>query len=154
MTSPTPKRVCCAIYTRVSDDQGLEQDFNSLDAQYDASQSYIRSQAHAGWTLIRSKYDDGGADLTKGTGHYNLAQGASGSCWGLGAALSNGVAGFIVSAFGFSAAFLFLSACAVAAALLFWLGVPETRDMATRDMATTNATSETAQPLPGTAVAR
>src|SRR6266478_5550539 len=60
MTSPTPKRVRCAIYTRVSDDQGLEQDFNSLDAQYDALQSYIRSQAHAGWTLIRSKYGDGG----------------------------------------------------------------------------------------------
>ena len=60
MTSATPRRVRCAIYTRVSDDQGLEQDFNSLDAQYDASQSYIRSQAHAGWTLIRSKYDDGG----------------------------------------------------------------------------------------------
>jgi DNA invertase Pin-like site-specific DNA recombinase len=55
-----PKHVRCAIYTRVSDDQGLEQDFNSLDAQYDASQSYIRSQAHAGWTLIRSKYGDGG----------------------------------------------------------------------------------------------
>jgi len=50
----------CAIYTRVSTDQGLEQDFNSLDAQYDASQAYIRSQAHAGWTLVRSKYDDGG----------------------------------------------------------------------------------------------
>ena len=60
MTSAIPKRVRCAIYTRVSDDQGLEQDFNSLDAQYDASQSYIRSQAHAGWTLIRSKYADGG----------------------------------------------------------------------------------------------
>src|SRR3981189_3962970 len=60
MTSATPKRVCCAIYSVVSDDQGLEQDFNSLDAQYDASQSYIRSQAHAGWTLIRSKYADGG----------------------------------------------------------------------------------------------
>src|SRR5712671_5990616 len=60
MTSPTPKRVCCAIYTRVSDDQGLEQDFNSLDAQYDASQSYIRSQAHADWTVIPSKYADGG----------------------------------------------------------------------------------------------
>ena len=60
MTSGTPKRIRCAIYTRVSDDQGLEQDFNSLDAQYDASQSYIRSQAHAGWTLIRSKYGDGG----------------------------------------------------------------------------------------------
>ena len=54
------KQVRCAIYTRVSTNQGLEQDFNSLDAQYDASQSYIRSQAHAGWTLVRSKYDDGG----------------------------------------------------------------------------------------------
>ena len=52
--------VRCAIYTRVSTDQGLEQDFNSLDAQYDASQAYIRSQAHAGWTLLRAKYDDGG----------------------------------------------------------------------------------------------
>src|SRR5215470_2520415 len=54
------KPVRCAIYTRVSTDQGLEQDFNSLDAQYDASQAYIRSQAHAGWTLLRTKYDDGG----------------------------------------------------------------------------------------------
>src|ERR1700730_1938326 len=45
---------------RVSTDQGLEQDFNSLDAQYEASQAYIRSQAHAGWTLLRAKYDDGG----------------------------------------------------------------------------------------------
>jgi site-specific DNA recombinase len=50
----------CAIYTRVSTDQGLEQDFNSLDAQFEASQAYIRSQAHAGWTLLRAKYDDGG----------------------------------------------------------------------------------------------
>ena len=54
------KQIRCAIYTRVSTDQGLEQDFNSLDAQYDASQAYIRSQAHAGWTMLRSKYDDGG----------------------------------------------------------------------------------------------
>jgi site-specific DNA recombinase len=52
--------VRCAIYTRVSTDHGLEQDFNSLDAQHDASQAYIRSQAHAGWALIRSRYDDGG----------------------------------------------------------------------------------------------
>ena len=44
----------------LSTDHGLEQDFNSLDAQYDASQAYIRSQAHAGWTLLRGKYDDGG----------------------------------------------------------------------------------------------
>src|SRR5437764_3067600 len=60
MKSGKAKLVRCAIYTRVSTDQGLEQDFNSLDAQYDASQAYIRSQAHAGWTLVRSKYDDGG----------------------------------------------------------------------------------------------
>src|SRR5438128_12277436 len=57
---PVSKRVRCAIYTRVSTDQGLEQDFNSLDPQYDASQAYIRSQAHAGWSLLRAKYDDGG----------------------------------------------------------------------------------------------
>jgi site-specific DNA recombinase len=60
MKTGARKVVRCAIYTRVSTDQGLEQDFNSLDAQYDASQAYIRSQAHAGWTLLRGKYDDGG----------------------------------------------------------------------------------------------
>src|SRR3981081_3504893 len=54
------KQFRCAIYTRVSTDKGLEQDFTSLAAQYDASQAYIRSQAHAGWALVRSKYDDGG----------------------------------------------------------------------------------------------
>jgi site-specific DNA recombinase len=36
---------------------GLDQDFNSLDAQYDAAQAYIRSQAHAGWALIRTRYE-------------------------------------------------------------------------------------------------
>jgi site-specific DNA recombinase len=50
----------CAIYTRVSTDQGLEQDFNSLDAQREASEAYIKSQAHEGWRLIRERYDDGG----------------------------------------------------------------------------------------------
>src|SRR5215831_16228548 len=60
MKTRSTKVVRCAIYTRVSTDQGLEQDFNSLDAQYDACQSYIRSQAHAGWTLLKVKYDDGG----------------------------------------------------------------------------------------------
>jgi site-specific DNA recombinase len=54
------KPLRCAIYTRVSTDHGLEQDFNSLDAQYDAAQAYICSQAHAGWALIRTRYDDGG----------------------------------------------------------------------------------------------
>lgn len=60
MKTGSAKPVRCAIYTRVSTNQGLEQDFNSLDAQYEASQAYIRSQAHAGWTLLRAKYDDGG----------------------------------------------------------------------------------------------
>src|SRR6202166_4930149 len=46
MKTGSTKAVRCAIYTRVSTDQGLEQDFNSLDAQYEASQAYIRSQAH------------------------------------------------------------------------------------------------------------
>jgi hypothetical protein len=54
------KSVRCAICTRVSTDHGLEQNFNSLDAQHDAAQAYIRSQTHAGWTLIQSWYDDGG----------------------------------------------------------------------------------------------
>jgi site-specific DNA recombinase len=60
VTAAANKKVRCAIYTRVSTEAGLDQDFNSLDAQYDAAQAYIRSQAHAGWTLIRPRYDDGG----------------------------------------------------------------------------------------------
>src|SRR5262245_46193788 len=59
MTAAATKKVRCAIYTRVSTEAGLK-NFNSLDAQYDAAQAYIRSQAHAGWTLIRHRYDDGG----------------------------------------------------------------------------------------------
>src|SRR6188472_885698 len=50
----------CAIYTRVSSDQRLEQDFNSLDAQREAAEAYIKSQAHEGWRLRRDRYDDGG----------------------------------------------------------------------------------------------
>jgi DNA invertase Pin-like site-specific DNA recombinase/DNA-binding CsgD family transcriptional regulator len=60
MKKESGKTVRCGIYTRVSSDSGLEQDFNSLDAQHEASQAYIKSQAHAGWTLIRTRYDDGG----------------------------------------------------------------------------------------------
>ncbi len=56
----TGKAVRCAIYTRVSTDAGLDQEFNSLDSQYDAAAAYIRSQAHANWTLIKEKFDDGG----------------------------------------------------------------------------------------------
>jgi DNA invertase Pin-like site-specific DNA recombinase len=50
----------CAIYTRVSTEYGLEQEFNSLDNQREASEAYIKSQAHEGWRLLRDRYDDGG----------------------------------------------------------------------------------------------
>ena len=60
MKAPSVKPVRCAIYTRVSTEHGLDQEFNSLDAQYDAASAYVKSQAHAGWTLIKSRYDDGG----------------------------------------------------------------------------------------------
>src|SRR5712672_717596 len=60
MKAPSVKPVRCAIYTRVSTEHGLDQEFNSLDAQYEAASAYIKSQAHVGWTLIRSRYDDGG----------------------------------------------------------------------------------------------
>jgi site-specific DNA recombinase len=52
MTGKPTKRVRCAVYTRVSTDSGLDQEFNSLDAQHEASQAYIRSQTHDGWTLV------------------------------------------------------------------------------------------------------
>jgi site-specific DNA recombinase len=56
----TRRSLRSAIYTRVSTEQGLEQDFNSLDAQREACEAYIKSQAHEGWRLIRDHYDDGG----------------------------------------------------------------------------------------------
>ena len=52
--------VRCAIYTRKSTEEGLDQEFNSLDAQRDAAQAYIASQQHAGWSLLPDRYDDGG----------------------------------------------------------------------------------------------
>ena len=50
----------CAIYTRVSTEHGLEQEFNSLDNQREASEAYIKSQAHEGWRCLPARYDDGG----------------------------------------------------------------------------------------------
>ena len=50
----------CAIYTRKSSEEGLEQEFNSLAAQREACEAYIRSQQHEGWVLARNRYDDGG----------------------------------------------------------------------------------------------
>jgi site-specific DNA recombinase len=54
------RRVRCAIYTRKSTEDGLEQDFNSLDAQREACEAYIASQKHEGWELLPTHYDDGG----------------------------------------------------------------------------------------------
>jgi site-specific DNA recombinase len=53
-------RVCCAIYTRKSSEEGLEQEFNSLDAQREACEAYVRSQKHEGWLALPTLYDDPG----------------------------------------------------------------------------------------------
>jgi len=68
MTSPSdstehptsPRRLRCAIYTRKSTEDGLNQPFNTLEAQREAAEAYILSQRHAGWTVITERYDDGG----------------------------------------------------------------------------------------------
>src|ERR1700746_3030126 len=54
------KQVRCAIYNRVSTEHGLDQELNSMYAKYEAAAAYVKSQAHAGWSLIRTRYDDGG----------------------------------------------------------------------------------------------
>src|SRR5258706_2199237 len=56
----TSKQVRCAIYTRKSSEEGLEQSFNSLDAQRDACCAFVLSQKHEGWTALKNRYDDGG----------------------------------------------------------------------------------------------
>lgn len=53
-------RLRCAIYTRVSTELGLEQEFNSLDAQREAAEAYVKSQAHEGWLCLKDRFDDGG----------------------------------------------------------------------------------------------
>jgi DNA invertase Pin-like site-specific DNA recombinase len=54
------KQLRCAVYTRKSTEDGLEQEFNSLDAQREACEAYILSQRHEGWALVPGRYDDGG----------------------------------------------------------------------------------------------
>ena len=60
MAERNENRRRCAIYTRKSCEDGLELEYNSLDAQYDSALSYIRSQASNGWEVIPKRYDDGG----------------------------------------------------------------------------------------------
>jgi len=59
-TPPAATRVRCAVYTRKSTEEGLEQEFNSLDAQRDAGENYIKSLVGEGWTCLPDRYDDGG----------------------------------------------------------------------------------------------
>jgi site-specific DNA recombinase len=68
----TVKRSRCAIYTRKSTEEGLEQDFNSLDAQREACAAFIQSQRHEGWIALPIRYDDGGySGGTMEGPHYN-----------------------------------------------------------------------------------
>jgi site-specific DNA recombinase len=57
---PKPPIRWCAVYTRKSSEEGLEQDFNSLDAQREAGRAYVQSQRHEGWRALTTPYDDGG----------------------------------------------------------------------------------------------
>ncbi len=60
MTKPAMRKLRCAVYTRKSSEEGLEQEFNSLDAQREACEAYVASQRSEGWALVREHYDDGG----------------------------------------------------------------------------------------------
>jgi site-specific DNA recombinase len=60
MTKPVVRKLRCAVYTRKSSEEGLEQEFNSLHAQREACEAYIASQRSEGWVLVRDRYDDGG----------------------------------------------------------------------------------------------
>ena len=58
---PAPvRKLRCAVYTRKSSEEGLEQEFNSLDAQREACEAYVASQRPEGWVLVPDRYDDGG----------------------------------------------------------------------------------------------
>src|SRR5262249_9812795 len=73
---PERKAVRCAIYTRKSTEHNLDLEFNSLDAQREACEAYVKSQAHEGWRLIADRYDDGavsGASLDRSALHKLLA---------------------------------------------------------------------------------
>ena len=59
-TKEQKKRIYCAIYTRKSTSEGLDQDFTSLDAQRESAENYINSQKHEGWVALQGQYDDGG----------------------------------------------------------------------------------------------
>ena len=59
------RKARCAVYTRKSSEEGLEQEFNSLHAQREACEAYIASQRSAGWVLVRDQYDDGASPAAR-----------------------------------------------------------------------------------------
>lgn len=59
MSKQNANAIRCAVYTRKSTDENLDSDFNSLDAQRESAENYIKSQAHEGWSIIPTRYDDG-----------------------------------------------------------------------------------------------
>ncbi len=63
----TVRKLRCAVYTRKSSEEGLDMEFNSLDAQREACEAFIASQRAEGWVLVRERYDDGGISA----GHWN-----------------------------------------------------------------------------------
>ena len=67
----TTPRTRCAIYTRKSSDEGLQQDFNSLDAQREAAEAYIASQKAEGWVCLADRYDDGGCLTSSDVGNFS-----------------------------------------------------------------------------------
>jgi len=69
----------CAIYTRKSTEEGLEQRFNSLEAQREAAIAYIQSQRHLGWTVVETRFDDGG--FSGGNMDTRSKRVTSTACW-------------------------------------------------------------------------
>ena len=59
-TAPVVRKVRCAVYTRKSTGEGLDKEFNSLDAQRESCEAYVTSQRAEGWVLVPDRYDDGG----------------------------------------------------------------------------------------------
>src|SRR5205807_3069191 len=60
MKKPIVRKLRCAVYTRKSTEEGLDMEFNSLDAQREACEAYVASQKAEGWVLVPNRYDDGG----------------------------------------------------------------------------------------------
>jgi hypothetical protein len=83
--------VRCAIYTRKSTEEGPEQEFNSLDAQRDSAEAFIRSQTNEGWTCLPERYDDGG--FTGGNGSPHGCRCPRHERWSSAAARGKGVDG-------------------------------------------------------------